>query len=375
MDRRRERRIHRIPQADLRDIGAEARHQADSAEVMSRRYQPEARGSRIAVVIATRNRADELATTLVRLQQLPEVGEIVVVDNASTDDTWECLRTDFPYVTSLRMPVNLGAAARTVGATAVDAPYVAFCDDDSWWEAGSLSMAADVLDAHPRLAVVAAQLTIHPTGRSDPLNAAMATGLPRAADVPGVPVLGFVACAAIVRRSGFLSAGGFHSRWQIGGEELPLALDLAAAGWQLAYIEDIRAVHNPSQRRDPHARRRTIARNDAWCAWTRRSMRGGLRRTAELLRSGVSDRAVRQGLLDAVRGVIPMLSERRPVPVEVERQLSSLDAQRRRIEGILGTRRSGLSQARALPLVESGKPPDTHPLGWRPGPAGEDCAD
>ncbi len=293
--------------------------------------------SRITVLIATRNRADELARTLVRLQRLPDVGHIVVVDNASTDRTWNCLRTDFPKVTALRMPSNLGAAGRTIGAMAVNSPYMAFCDDDSWWEEGSLSMAADLFDAHPSLAVIAGQLSLHPTGRPDPLNLAMATGLPRAGNVPGVPVLGFVGCAAIVRRSAFLSAGGFDRRWHIGGEELPLALDLAAAGWQLAYVEEVRAVHCPSQHRDSYMRRRTTARNDAWCAWTRRSIRGGMSRTTELLRSGLGDRAVRQGLLDAVRGAIPMLSERRPVPVRIERQLAHLDAQRRAEDAGKGT--------------------------------------
>jgi GT2 family glycosyltransferase len=287
---------------------------------------------RITVLIATRNRVEELRGTLLRLQALSDVDQIVVVDNASTDKTWHCLRTEFPHVTSLRMPFNLGAAARTIGAMATNAAYVAFCDDDSWWEEGSLSRAADILDAHPRLAVVAAHLTVHPTGRPDPLNVAMATGLPRVANVPGVPVLGFLGCAVIVRRSAFLSAGGFDPRWHIGGEELPLALDLAAAGWELAYIEDVRAVHCPSRRRDSYTRRRTTARNDAWCAWTRRSMRGGFAQTKELLQSGLRDRAVRQGLLDAVRGAIPMLSERRPVPVGIERQLAALDAHRRRNE-------------------------------------------
>jgi N-acetylglucosaminyl-diphospho-decaprenol L-rhamnosyltransferase len=272
----------------------------------------------------------ELERTLLRLQQLSDNAQIVVVDNGSTDETWNHLVTHFPHVTSLRAAHNVGAAARTIGAMAVDVPYIAFCDDDSWWTEGSLSRAADVLDAYPRLALLAGQLTIHRTGRSDPLNVAMADGLPRVDGTPGVPVLGFLACAAVVRRSAFLSAGGFSDKWHIGGEELPLALDLASAGWQLAYIEEVRAVHDPSHQRDAYTRRRTTTRNDAWCTWSRRSVRGAVSRTVELLHCAWADRAARDGLLDALRGAVPILLARRPVSADIERQLAALDAKRRR---------------------------------------------
>ena len=57
---------------------------------------------------------------------------------------------------------------------------------------------------------------------------------------------GFVACAAVVRRSAFLAAGGFHPRYGIGGEEGRLAMALAAAGWQLRYVPDVVAHHHPA---------------------------------------------------------------------------------------------------------------------------------
>jgi N-acetylglucosaminyl-diphospho-decaprenol L-rhamnosyltransferase len=37
-------------------------------------------------------------------------------------------------------------------------------------------------------------------------------------------VLGFVACGAVVRRSAFLEADGFHPRFEVGGEESILVL-------------------------------------------------------------------------------------------------------------------------------------------------------
>src|SRR5438477_13126630 len=93
---------------------------------------------RVAIVIITRNRKQELLRTLKRLTQLPEQPAITVVDNASTDATAEAVAQTFPQVQVLRAEANLGAAGRTLGARCTSAPYIAFCDDDTWWEPGAL---------------------------------------------------------------------------------------------------------------------------------------------------------------------------------------------------------------------------------------------
>jgi GT2 family glycosyltransferase len=223
---------------------------------------PGAGDERVAVVIATRDRPDSLARTLARLGELPERPEVVVVDNASREPPAAPVTERAPWARLVLLPRNLGAGARTVGARTVGAPYVAFCDDDSWWEPGSLARAADLMDAHPRLGLLAARVLVGPERRDDPVCSRMATGpLGPAAGLPGVPVLGFLACGAIVRRSAFLAVGGFERRLGIGGEEELLAMDLADAGWRLAYVPEVTARHEPAPRRADEARRRRQARN------------------------------------------------------------------------------------------------------------------
>ncbi len=105
---------------------------------------------RIAVVMMTRNRVQELLRSLKKLATLPERPRIVVIDNGSDDGTPHAVADRFPHVEVIEAGTNLGAAARTLGARHVDAPYVAFCDDDMWWEPGCLSRVADHFEARPR---------------------------------------------------------------------------------------------------------------------------------------------------------------------------------------------------------------------------------
>jgi GT2 family glycosyltransferase len=262
----------------------------------------------VTVVIITRERRAELAHTLARLRALPERPPVIVVEHGAEP-------ADVPAgVHVLRPGEDAGGAGRTHGVIAATTPYVAFCDDDSWWEPGSLARAAELLDAHPGVALLAARVLL-PGGRLEPTCAAMARSpLPTPPDLPGPRVLGFVACGSVVRRDAYLAAGGFPPGWGVGGEELPLAAELADRGWELVYVDELVAHHHPSGRRDPARRRIVAARNDLWFAWSRRPPRVALAETARCL----------PGLPAAVRGARRALSGRRPVSARVEADLRRL---------------------------------------------------
>lgn len=260
-----------------------------------------------------------------RLSALPERPSVVVVDNASLAGSAPPA-FDEPGVEVVRLSRNLGGAARTVGVRRVASPHVAFSDDDSWWAPGALAEAADILDAHPRLGLVAARVLVGSQESEDPVCEAMRSSpLPHRPDLPGPPVLGFVACGAVVRRSAFLEVGGFHPRFGIGGEEELLALDLAAAGWDLAYVDRLVAHHHPSPTRDPAARRRGQLRNALWSAWLRRPAGAAARATLRLMAGHDRRREAPGALMDAVRGVRWVARERRTVPPAVERAARMLE--------------------------------------------------
>jgi GT2 family glycosyltransferase len=239
----------------------------------------------VTVVIATRDRIAGLTRTLTRLAELPERPAVIVVDNGSTDGTVNCVRGQFPQVRVLALRHNAGATARNRGVAAARTAYVAFADDDSWWAPYALSRAYGLFEDHPRLALIAARTLVGPDERLDPMSAFMASApIGSCPDLPGPTVLGFLACAAIVRRRAFLECGGFDPVVFFMGEEARLAYDLTAAGWGLAYCPDVVAHHHPSPGGGRGPKQRLAARNRALTAWMRRPFRTATAETAGFIR-------------------------------------------------------------------------------------------
>jgi GT2 family glycosyltransferase len=274
----------------------------------------------VGVVVATRNRRTTLLRTLDHLAALPGRPPVVVVDNGSSDATLDAVRGRHPRVRLLELGENLGAAARNRGVEALDAPLVAFCDDDSWWWKGALEQAEEIFDAHPGVALVAGRVLFGADRRLDPTSAAMARSpLPQLGALPRV--LGFLACAAVVRRRAFLEAGGFHGRLGVGGEEELLAIDLRRRGWDLVYAENAVAEHQPPPRSRSSERIRRQLRNALWVSWLRRGAPSALSASARVLASA-RPRDATSALAMALGGAGWVLRERRPVPADLERELA-----------------------------------------------------
>lgn len=299
---------------------------------------PRASGDpRIAVVVITHQRRDEVLVALERLRDAPEQPAVVVVDNGSDDGTAEAVAAQHPWAHLVASPENLGAVGRNVGIAELERrcdpvpEFVAFCDDDTWWEPGSLARAADVLEAHPALACVTAQILVEPGGRQDSINVELQESpVVGPSWLPGPALGSFLAGASVVRRSAFREVGGFSRRLWLGGEEELMASDLAAAGWELCYLPECVIHHQPSPARERHRRRRDGVRNTLWFTWLRRPVRPALRRTAHLLRTIPRDRVSLAGVGLAVAGLPWVLRERRVLPPPAEARFGALEASQKR---------------------------------------------
>jgi GT2 family glycosyltransferase len=285
---------------------------------------------RVTVVVITRNRRAELARTLSKLAELPEHPLVIVVDNGSDDGSAAHVRWHHPHVRLIAARGNLGAVGRNLALRQVITPYVAFCDDDTWWEPGALTRAADTLDAHPDVASITARIVVEPGGTDDPITPELAgSPLPGRPGLPGPALLSIMAGASVLRVQAFRAAGGFSPRLWLGGEEELLCADLVVGGHWLCYLPAAVVHHQASTLRDPARRRGLGIRNTLWFTWLRRPAGPALRRTAELAATVPRDRTSAMAFAAALRGLPWVLRERRPVPPRVEAWMQLLDAPRR----------------------------------------------
>src|SRR4051794_3498831 len=114
----------------------------------------------ITFMIATRNRLAELEKTLAAClaQDWPAL-EILVVDDASTDGTFDFVRAKFPTVNIVRREKNQGSiAARNDILRRAKGVYVIGLDDDSrFMDADACRRIVERMEDEPNLGIISFQ--------------------------------------------------------------------------------------------------------------------------------------------------------------------------------------------------------------------------
>ena len=269
-------------------------------------------GPRVTLILLTFNSAGWLERTLGHLlgTGLP----VIAVDNASTDATPQLLARHAAAgdLTLIELAQNIGAAARNRGVEAAVTPYVAFCDDDTWYEPDGLVVAADLLDAHPRLALLTGRILVDDDQRLDPISAEMAASpLADRDGIPGAVLVSYMGGASVARRSAFLQVGGYDPRFFMGGEEETVGWHLLRAGWQQRYVEGVVVHHYPSLANFSRMGRFGV-RNTLVTAWLHRPASSALAWTGHVIRHTHKDPALLRGLVMTLAAV-PWISRERSV--------------------------------------------------------------
>jgi GT2 family glycosyltransferase len=282
-------------------------------------------------VIASRNRAAELAAVVGRLLDTTYC-PIVVVDNNSDDDSVAVVRRiadrSAHRLRLIELDTNRGAVARNVGVAECRTPIVAFCDDDSWWAPEATTIAEEIFAKYRSVGLLAGRTIVWPQRSDDPLAAELAnSALGCRPDLPGPSILGFLACSAMVRKPAFEAAGGFSEILHFRGEEQLLALDMAALGWDLCYCPELIAIHRPSAVRETTAAQDArILRNVVLTTWLRRPMRHCVKATGALMWAALRDAEHARGAAEALMRLPAVINHRHRLPATVERALAVIEA-------------------------------------------------
>lgn len=263
----------------------------------------------MSVVIPTFNRARVLRDAVESvLTQTFEDFDVIVVDDASTDDTAECvLALTDSRVRYLREPRNLGpGAARNRGVALTRGPIIAFLDSDDLWRRDKLAMDVAFLDAHPEVDAVFADLEHHEGATVTPSFMRQTSAFSRRLREPiasdglvlgqremllylleEVPVK---SPAFSVRRPAFERAGGFDEGWS-SSEDWEFFLRLAEIS-RFGYIDRPLAVIRIS----------TDSLHRVKQEWGQQAMLGLLvRRLSRFADDPEAVAAIRRGIRDCTR--------------------------------------------------------------------------
>lgn len=214
----------------------------------------------LSIVIPTFNTAAmTLECCRAALAALPHGGEVIVVDDASSDDTCDLLRANVPEVRVLRLERNQRfAGAANAGVAASRGEIVLLLNSDARLERGAPAAFLAAFAREPRLGVAGAQLlnadgTLQWSGGPVPgllwltvMVSGVARFLPRRRRDRGARShVAWVSGAAMAfRRAVWNDAGPLEKRYRFYAQDLAFCMHAHTLGWDVRIVDEARVVHD-----------------------------------------------------------------------------------------------------------------------------------
>jgi len=199
----------------------------------------------VTILIATKDRPEELAHTLRQLRRLtyPNL-EMLVIDDGSATPLEPVVHSVWPEAVYVREEHSAGQSLRrTQGFAQAQGKYILQLDDDSYPAApDALSRAVGFLERSPRVGALAFHIFNGPE-------------LPAALPQPEARyTASFVGCGVLFRRQALADTGGYQPFFQNEWEEEELALRILKRGWAIRFFPNVLIHHHLSPRNRRTAR-------------------------------------------------------------------------------------------------------------------------
>ncbi|MDX1613585.1 MAG: glycosyltransferase family 2 protein [Candidatus Promineifilaceae bacterium] len=286
----------------------------------------------------------DVCLSSLRLQEASDF-EIILVDNASSDDSAAYVQEHYPEVRVVRLQENRGfTGACNVGASLAIGRYIVLLNNDTEVDSGWLCALGDAFERHPRVGIVASKILLF----DDRQRFHAAGDFYRVDGIPGNRGVWeldvsqydeeeyvFSACgaAAAYRRQLIEEIGFLDDRFFFSCEDVDMGWRANLAGWRVLYAPNAIAYHKLKATGGSVTGSYYDGRNFLYLIWKdyptsllRRYwpaiVRSQLRLAWQALRSwrGAAARARLRGMLAGFLGLFRMLPQRRRI--QRERRLS-----------------------------------------------------
>lgn len=223
----------------------------------------------ISTIIVNYNAGELLRSCVDSLLNCPLEIEIIIVDNASTDDSLESL-SGLPYVQIIKNPVNVGfASACNRGARVASAQFLLFLNPDCTFKPGALTRLLNAMGVDERVGMVGGLLTnLDGTEQAGGRRAVptpwrsfvRAFGLARFADrwpslfydfhlhkqpLPDhdIEVEAISGACMMLKREALQDVGGWDEGYFLHCEDLDLCMRFRQHGWQILFVPSAQISH------------------------------------------------------------------------------------------------------------------------------------
>jgi GT2 family glycosyltransferase/nucleoside-diphosphate-sugar epimerase len=246
-----------------------AQHHPSSIPYLNKRSEDANRGCHVSVVIVNYNAGEILLECVARAHQQAE--QVIVVDNASTDNSIAALRSVFPAIRVICNERNLGfAAACNIGAMVADGDHVFFLNPDCILEPNAVSNLIEALHSADNVGMVGGLLT-NPDGteqsggrRAVPTPwrsfvrslglGSLGNSFPRLffdfdlhkqrlPDGP-VEVEAISGACMLARRDSLEDVGLLDEGYFMHCEDLDWCMRFRQKGWKILFVPDARMIHH-----------------------------------------------------------------------------------------------------------------------------------
>lgn len=261
------------------------------------------------------NRREELRLSLTEMGEIdyhPDLIDVIVVDNASTDGTSAMLKAEFPSVRLIERTWNSGVSGFNDGLAEAQGDYVLALDDDCYLPGDGLGRAVKAAaEERADLVSFGVKSSFDEAHRFD--SDQYRTGL-----------FTYWGCAVLIRRPVIEALGGYDPRIFVWANEVEFMIRFYDRGFRHLHLPEAVAVHakEPTDHQFHERSYRLNSRNFAYVAGKLLRRRDAaevfVALLAQKVRDGVrGDRRAFKGLGDTVRGFGSGVRHREPVRREV----------------------------------------------------------